>query len=142
MPDSHLDLFTGRAEGADQSFVFPVGACLLASPNTTRPVRCTDPHQAVAVGNAHLPDTPGGEPPSHEDFLRLVEARCRELARAYIGPSFQESRTFHLNSLLIDPASWRAGSHTVTCMVEYYTASGQPRSVSGDQLRRDPGIPA
>lgn len=85
-----------------------------------------------------MPAASDGGPPSNQ----VITSHCRGIAHTYAGRSFKESRTVRVSWLSIWPDSWQAGSHTATCMIGYYTTSGQLRSVSGDQLRPDPGVAA
>lgn len=137
------DLFSGKVEGADQSWVYPVGTCLFSSPGSDQDdtvVPCTEPHQYVAVGNPRLSDTPDGTPPSAASFNQQAEQRCRAVARGALGASFQETSTVRLGWYVIRPESWRAGTRAFTCTVNYTTAANQPRPVTGDQLHPTQGV--
>ncbi|OHV35226.1 hypothetical protein BCD49_04480 [Pseudofrankia sp. EUN1h] len=129
-PDN--DLFTGSAKGADQSMVYPVGTCMAKSTDGTKPVACSAPHQHVAIGDVHFTDPPGAAPPADTAFDERAGQQCAVVARAFFGPSFQQTSTVSIGWFPIDPESWQAGSRSFSCLVSYYTDAGDPRSVTGD----------
>jgi hypothetical protein len=130
-----LDTWSGDARGVDQSFIYPAGYCLEEGTDHTTVVSCAAPHNAVAIGNIQVqPASDGGQPAA-----AVPEAQCDAVARAFAGASFQPTDTVRVGWFSISAGSWRAGSRTTTCTVDYVTAAGQPRDVTGDQLRVDPG---
>ncbi|WP_045878693.1 septum formation family protein [Pseudofrankia sp. DC12] len=136
-PAGQLDLFSGKAEGADQSWVYPAGTCLSSADGTgqdTEAVSCAAPHQYVAIGNVHLSDPPGAAPPADASFTRQAEQRCAAVARGALGGSFRETPTVRLGWYTIAPESWRAGTRGFTCTVRYTDGSDKLRNVTGDQL--------
>ncbi|WP_007519852.1 septum formation family protein [Pseudofrankia saprophytica] len=123
---------SGEVTGADQSLLFPVGACLAETAAEVRgTVPCERPHDAVAVGRITLPTGPSNEPPTGEQFDALAAPRCMDLAKSFFGPDFHDSPTLATNWLRISPESWRAGSRSFTCTVGYRTETGGQRSVAG-----------
>jgi len=127
-----LPAFSGKVKGADQSLVYPAGACLAETAAGVRgTVGCEQPHEAVAVGTITLPPGPSHDPPTDAQFDALAAPRCMDLARATLGAGFRDSPTVRTGWLRISPASWRAGSHTFTCTVDYRTAAGELRSETG-----------
>jgi hypothetical protein len=134
-----MDLFSGLVRGADQSFTYPAGACILdPGQDGAKVVSCAGPHQYVATGDVHLAATANGAPPADS----VYELQCLTVARTYLGASWQPSDTVQAGWFPIQPESWKAGSHTATCAIRYVTAAGEPRTVTGDQLHLDPGRPA
>ncbi|ONH32753.1 septum formation family protein [Pseudofrankia asymbiotica] len=123
---------SGEAKGADQSLVYPVGSCIAETATEVRgTVPCDRPHEAVAVGTITLPTGPSSEPPTGDQFDALAAPRCMDLAKAFLGPDFHDSPTMRTGWLRISPESWRAGSHSFTCTVDYSTETGGRRSVTG-----------
>ncbi|WP_157734982.1 septum formation family protein [Pseudofrankia inefficax] len=135
-------LFSGKIEGADQAWVYPVGTCVSApdASQTTHVVPCAEPHRSVAIGTGRLPDTPDGAPPSLASFVQQAAARCAAVARGALGQSFRETTTERIGFYPIDPESWRAGTREFTCTIDYTTAANQPRTVTGDQLHPAQGV--
>jgi hypothetical protein len=129
--------FTGDIRGADQSLVYPTGACLAEDPTGTvlGTVTCADPYQAVAVGSITMPGWPSAmAPPTATQFDDLAAPRCELLARAFLGAAFHDSPAAHTSWLRIAPDSWGAGSRSFTCTVSFTTATGAPRAVTGSPL--------
>ncbi|OHV50448.1 hypothetical protein BCD48_10600 [Pseudofrankia sp. BMG5.36] len=129
-PDN--DLSAGSAKGADQSRVYPVGTCLAKDTTGTGPVACSTPHQHVAIGDIRFTDPPGAAPPSDAAFAERAGQQCAAVARAFFGPSFQQTSTVNISWFNIAPESWQAGSRSVSCLVSYFTDAGEPRAVTGD----------
>ncbi|MCK9904019.1 septum formation family protein [Frankia sp. Cpl3] len=122
--------FEGAVRGADQAQVHAPGTCFRDSDGSLTVAPCDSPHHAQSVGNARLPDTSDGQPPSSALFSELAAAACAASTAPYLGPGpadtvFQES--WHL----IRAESWRAGTRTTTCTVRLVDANGQLQETSG-----------
>jgi hypothetical protein len=131
-PAGLLETFTGDILGADQSRVYPTGSCLAEdTAQILGTVACSAPHQAVAVGSITLPAGPGYEAPTADQFTALAAPRCLDRAKAFFGAAYHDSATARTGWLRIMPASWNAGSRSFTCTVDYTTADGVPRTVTG-----------
>ncbi|WP_007515540.1 septum formation family protein [Pseudofrankia saprophytica] len=127
-----FDLFSGAVKGADQSWVYPVGACLAVA--TGGVVDCAGPHELAAIGDTRMADTADGAVPTEDAFNKEAGERCLAVAHARFGPNFQETATVRLTWSALVPDSWSAGSRTITCLLVYTTAAGEPSPVTGDQL--------
>ncbi|WP_084011215.1 septum formation family protein [Pseudofrankia sp. DC12] len=131
-PAGELPAFTGMVEGADQSLVYPAGSCLAETGTRVRgTVPCDAPHEAIAVGAITLPAKPGEVAPDDGQFEQLAEPRCMAIAKGYLGQDFHDSPTAQTGWDRISTASWRAGSRSFTCTVEFRTQTGAPRAVTG-----------
>ncbi|OHV35225.1 MULTISPECIES: septum formation family protein [Pseudofrankia] len=124
---------TGSAKGADQSWIYPIGTCLTSRPQSLFVADCAGPHEYLTIGNIRLPETAGGGPPSSAELNDMASPPCVFAARVALGQSFQLSPTETIGFQAIRPESWRAGSRLITCVLSYVTASGEPRSETGEQ---------
>jgi Septum formation len=138
-PDK-LPVFTGKVEGADQAWVFSAGTCLKMTESETKgSIPCASPHQAESVGAATLPDTPDGHAPTDTEQEALAEPRCTAAASRFLGRTFQPSATMQIGWLPIPPESWRAGTRTLTCTVEFFDSAGRRSAQSGELPRAPSG---
>ncbi|MBL7494076.1 septum formation family protein [Frankia sp. AgB1.9] len=145
-PAGELPAFTGIVEGADQSLVYPAGSCLAETADGVQgTVPCEAPHQAVAVGAITLPARPGEVAPDTSQFQLLAEPRCMAIAKTYLGQDFHDSPTAQTGWVWISAASWKAGSRSFTCTVDYRTATGALRTVTsaptGPVIPTNPAAP-
>jgi hypothetical protein len=139
--DPHkLLAFTGKVEGADQAWVFPAGTCLkMTESQVEGTIPCTSPHQAQSVGTATLPNTPDGHAPTDTEQEALAEPRCTAVASQFLGRTFQPSATMQIGWLPIRPESWRAGTRTLTCTVEFIDSAGRLGVKTGELPRAPSG---
>jgi hypothetical protein len=89
---------------------------------------CASPHQAESVGPATLPNTPGGHAPTDTELEALAEPRCTDAASRFLGRPFQPGATMLISWLPIPPESWRAGTRTLTCTVDFFDSAGRLRA--------------
>jgi hypothetical protein len=111
-PEPHHP-FTGRVDPTSQSFLYPIASCLVETTDGTVPVDCTTPHRHQVTGwvdAGKWVDRYGALADSH-----WVDRECRAHAEAYLG------HPLHLplasSSLVLERASWNAGSRGVNCVV-------------------------
>jgi len=140
-----LPSFAGPVEGADQSLVYPAGSCLAEAASASGStwirgtVACTSPHQGIAVGTITLPGGLGEVAPTDTQFEDLAAPRCLLLAKSFLGAAFHDTPLAETGWQRIRAASWKAGSRSFTCTVDYRTAAGAARSVTGPpSLAADP----
>jgi len=144
-PAGELASFSGPVGGVDQSLVYPAGSCLAETPagsggtQIRGTVACTSPHQGIAVGTITLPGGLGEVAPTDAQFEDLAAPRCLLLAKSFLGAAFHETPLAETGWQRIWAASWKAGSRSFTCTVDYRTAAGAARSVTGPPtLAADP----
>lgn len=115
-----LASFTGPVKGADQTFLFPVGSCLVGNGTTEMTGPCSQTHTVEVTGNVHV--TSDARPATMAQWQEVVGAACNRLAQAYVGgllPLQVGSGWFP-----VPATSWSAGGRTVPCIVDKLDGNG------------------
>lgn len=113
-----LQPITGRASEMNQSMVWPTGTCLaLNEKSVGDPIDCARPHAYEMIAVVDLSKKFGDDYPSEKEQKAWLDKTCSTLADRYTGKMNLAKKKLILAWDTRHPASWKAGSYKVNCMV-------------------------
>jgi hypothetical protein len=124
--------FTGRVDTTDQSFVYPVGTCLVESTHEVgrwTAGGCDGAHIAEVVGVVDL-DGRFDHPPSDDEVVTATESECIMATAAYLGRPIDFTHDDLFPSLTPDAYGWNLGSRKINCLIGR-SDDGQPVDLPG-----------
>jgi hypothetical protein len=128
--DSVFDSSTGRADGAHQAFLYPIGTCIRFDSRQPGSLPCSAPHSDVVVGRVTL--APGGPHPSQAAFNRMVRPGCEAAATRYLRHPLGYPATLSVTWSSLSSPSWAAGTRDVDCYLTSWV-NGQRTLMSGSR---------
>jgi Septum formation len=120
-----LQLFTGNAKGANQTFLYPVGTCIATG--TPPVVPCSASHQYEVTGTITI--DPASLPQTQTEWRSAVGSSCMSLALSYHGGPLPSGVAG--GWLFIPQSSWDIGDRSVQWTIGWFDSNGNPTGGSG-----------
>lgn len=115
MSENWTPEFVGAVRGADQTFLWGTGTCVMSAFGTALAVDCGEPHTTEVTGSTEVSGEPGAPWPGDEGVYGAAREACFALARDVYGTSLPPG--VYSGSYGIAESSWNIGRRTVECLL-------------------------